>query len=191
MSYPHPQLPPGGGRRRRWLLPLILVLLVTVPLAEVWLLLQVGNWIGLLPTVGLLVVITFFGTWLSRRQGGRAWKSLNDAVDTGRMPSGELADTALILIGAVLLVFPGFFTDIIALVFLLPFTRPLAKKLFGWMISRQAQKYADGGILPPTGAVGYPRSPGESTGPSQPGQAQSGQDDVIEGEVVESPDDRV
>lgn len=185
MSYP--QLPPGGRRRRRWLLPLILVLLVTVPLAEIWLLLQVGNWIGLVPTVGLLVVVAIFGTWLSRREGGRAWKGLNDALNTGRMPTGELADTALILIGAILLVFPGFITDIVALVFLLPFTRPLAKKVFAWIIAGQAKKYADGGMLPP---LGYPRSPGEPPNPTGFGQSRSGAGDVIEGEVVESPDDR-
>lgn len=180
-----PQLPPGGGRRaRRWLLPLILVLIVAVPLAEVWLLLQVGHWIGLLPTIGLLVALAIFGTWLSRHEGGRAWKGLNTALNTGRMPTGEVADAALILIGALLLVFPGFFTDIMGLVFLLPFTRPLARKVFGWIIAGQKKKFTDAGMLPPMGPIGYGRRDQEASGPVY----RDG--DVIEGEVVDNPDDR-
>lgn len=192
----HQQLPPNlsrsGARRRRggWLLPVVIVLLIAVPLAEVWLLLQVGSWIGLLPTLGALVVIAVLGTWLSRRAGNRAWRGLSQALNTGRMPTGELADAALILIGALLLVFPGFFTDIVALVFLLPFARPLAKKLFGLFIAGQAKKYADRGLLPPMDVGNYrprdSRSPGD--GPANP--PRSGRDDLIEGEVIDDPDDR-
>jgi UPF0716 protein FxsA len=178
----HPRLP-GGGRRprgRRWVLPLLLVVLVAVPLAEVWLLLQVGNWIGLIPTVGLLVGLAILGTWLSRHQGSRAWKGLNEATSTGRLPTGELADAALILVGALLLVFPGFFTDIVGLVFLLPFTRPLAKRLFGWAIAGQAKKFAPGpGVLPPFAPFGPPAGQQPRTPPRY------GNGEVIDGEVVD------
>lgn len=184
----HPQLPSGPGRRRRpWALPLLLLLLIAVPMAEIWMLLQVGSWIGLLPTIGLLLVIAVFGTWLSRREGGKAWKGINSAVHTGELPSGKVADAAMILLGAILLVFPGFLTDIVALLFLLPFTRPLMRRLLGWSIARQARKFVpEPGMLPPFGGPAYP--PGASDGP--PLNHHTG-GDIIEGEVVDDdPDTR-
>lgn len=123
----------GGG----WLLPLVLVLLVAVPIVEVWLLIQVGQQIGLLATIAILVVEAALGGWLMRREGGRAWKALNDAFRGGRMPSAELADAALVLVGGVLLMLPGFVTDIIGFFFLLPFTRPLARRLLGFVVARR------------------------------------------------------
>lgn len=195
-------LPPGGDRRRRrrpWALPLLLVLLVLVPLTEIFVLLQVGNWIGLLPTIGLLIVVAIFGTWLSKREGGKAWKGLNQAINTGELPSGQIANAAMILVGALMLVFPGFLTDIVALLFLLPFTRPLMKKLFSWAVAGQAKKFTDGmpGMMPP---IGMPRMPGypptvDGTGTHTPdgrmrNPGESGE--VIEGEVIdgEEPDRR-
>lgn len=184
----HQQLPPGPGRRRRpWALPLLLLVLIAVPLAEIWVLLQVGSWIGLLPTIGLLLVIAVLGTWLSRREGGKAWKGINTALQTGELPSGKIADAAMVLLGAILLVFPGFLTDIVALLFLLPFTRPLMRRLLGWSIARQAKKFApEPGMLPPFTVPGYPPHP--SAEPPRPHHAQG---DVIEGEVVDdNPDER-
>lgn len=185
MSY-H-QLPPGSGRRRRpWALPLLLLLLIAIPMAEIWLLLQVGSWIGLLPTIGLLLVIAVLGTWLSRREGGKAWKGINTALQTGELPSGKVADAAMVLLGAILLVFPGFLTDIVALLFLLPFTRPLMRRLLGWSIARQARKFVpEPGMLPPFGMPTYPPRAADDPLPT------NHVGDVIEGEVVDNdPDDR-
>lgn len=184
-------LPPGEGRRRRrrpWALPLLLVLLVLVPLTEIFVLLQVGNWIGLLPTIGLLIVVAVFGTWLSKREGGKAWKGLNQAVNTGELPSGQIADAAMILVGALMLVFPGFLTDIVALLFLLPFTRPLMKKLFAWAVAGQAKKFTDGmpgigmprmpGYPPTVDGSGTHKADGRMRNPGESGE-------VIEGEVID------
>lgn len=190
-------LPPGAGRRRRrrpWALPLLLLLLVLVPLTEIFVLLQVGNWIGLLPTIGLLIVVAVFGTWLSRREGSKAWKGLNQALATGELPGGQIADAAMILIGALLLVFPGFLTDLVALLFLLPFTRPLMKRLFAWAIADQAKKFTDSmpGMMPPIGMPmpGMPGYPPTADGPashSADGRMRNAgaYGEVIEGEVVE------
>ncbi|WP_432557676.1 FxsA family protein [Granulicoccus sp. GXG6511] len=185
-----PQLPPGSGRRRRsWTLPLLLVLLIAVPMAEIWVLLQVGNWIGLLPTIGLLIVLAVLGTWLSRREGGKAWKGINEALRTGEFPSGRMADAAMVLVGALLLVFPGFLTDIVAMLFLLPFTRPMMRRVLGWSIARQARKFTpEPGMLPPFGMPGFPPRPVDEHPGPPPAQG-----DVIQGEVVEEPvadDDR-
>lgn len=185
------QLPSGqpGRRRRPWALPLLLILLIAVPMAEIWVLLQVGNWIGLLPTIGLLLVIAVFGTWLSRREGGRAWKGIHQALETGELPGGRIADAAMILLGAILLVFPGFLTDIVALLFLLPLTRPLMRRILGWSIARQAKKYAPEagpGMIPPFGVPGYPPAQPRPEDRPQPNHAQG---DIIEGQVVDQDPD--
>ncbi|MDO5498076.1 MAG: FxsA family protein [Propionibacteriaceae bacterium] len=184
----HRQLPSGSPRRRpRWALPLLLLLLVLVPMAEIVVLLQVGNWIGLLPTIGLLIVLAILGTWLSRREGGRAWKGVNEALRTGEFPSNQMADAAMVLVGALLLVFPGFLTDIVALLFLLPFTRPWMRTLLGWSIARQAKKFVpEPGMLPPFGMPGYPPPMADE----RP-RTDHDRGDVIEGEVVDDdPDGR-
>jgi UPF0716 protein FxsA len=141
---------------------IFLVLLVTVPTFEIWLLFQVADQIGGWPTLGILVVEALLGAWLMRREGRRAWAALTEAFGTGRIPSGELADAALVLVGGVLLMLPGFATDIIGFLFLLPLTRPAARKLVAFFIARRISR------------LGVPT-------------AARGRGDVIEGETVEDP----
>ncbi|HET9872161.1 MAG TPA: FxsA family protein [Propionibacteriaceae bacterium] len=124
-------------RRSGWLLPVLIVLLVALPIVEVWLLIQVGEQIGVLATIGVLVVEAAVGAWLMKREGTRAWTALNGALQTGRMPSAELTDAALVLVGGVLLMLPGFLSDVIGFLFLLPLTRPLARKLVGYLVARR------------------------------------------------------
>ena len=131
---------PGPRLRRPWLFPVLVALFIAVPITEVWTLVSVGQRIGPLPTIGLLVATALLGTWLMRREGSRAWKALTEAFNSGKMPTGELADAALVLVGGVLLMLPGFFTDLIGLLFLLPFTRPLARRLIGFLVARQVAK---------------------------------------------------
>lgn len=131
---------PVARGRRPWLAPLLLIFFLTVPVVEVWLLVSVGSRIGVLPTIGILVASAVIGTWLMRREGAKAWRALNDSLSTGRLPGGELLDPVLIMIGGVLVMLPGFFTDIIGLVFLLPFTRPLARGLLALFIARRAAR---------------------------------------------------
>lgn len=124
----------------RWLRSLLLVLMVALPFAEIFLLVQVGQAIGVWWTLAILIVEALLGAWLIQREGSRAWKALNGAFATGKMPAGELADTALILVGGVLLMMPGFISDIVGLVFLLPFTRPLARKALAYLVARRMAK---------------------------------------------------
>jgi UPF0716 protein FxsA len=145
-------------------LALFLVLLVAIPIFEVWLLIQVGQQIGVWPTVLILVVEAVLGAWLMRREGSRAWAALTAAFETGRVPTGQLADAALVLVGGLLLMLPGFATDIVGFLFLLPLTRPLARKLVAFFLARRIER------------MGLPVV--------RPSQRQG---DVIEGETVDDP----
>ncbi|MBK8445735.1 MAG: FxsA family protein [Micropruina sp.] len=126
--------------RRPWLAPLVLLFFIAVPIIEVWLLVSVGQRIGALPTLGILLLEAILGAWLMRREGTKAWTALNQAIATGKLPGGELLDAVLILVGGVLVMLPGFFTDIFGLIFLLPFTRPFARNLLQLFIARRAAR---------------------------------------------------
>jgi UPF0716 protein FxsA len=126
--------------RHGWPLALLAVLLVAIPILEVWLLVQVGQSLGLIPTVLILLVEAIVGLLLMRHEGSRAWKALNDAFTKGKVPTGELADAALILVGGVLLLLPGFLTDVIGFLFLLRWTRPIARKLIAFFVARRINR---------------------------------------------------
>jgi UPF0716 protein FxsA len=135
MSHVTPQRRRGG-----WLLPLVLVAMVALPFLEIYLLVQVGQLIGVWWTLAILVGEALLGAWLMKREGSRASKALSEAYASGKMPTGELADAALILVGGVLLVMPGFVTDVFGLLFLLPFTRPLARKVLAFFVARRLSR---------------------------------------------------
>lgn len=125
-----------GDARRRVGAILVLLLLV-VPILEVVVIIAVGRAIGGWPTFGLLLLESALGAWLVRREGARAWLALTSALSTGRMPAGELADAALVLVGGTLLLAPGFVTDVVGFAFVLPFTRPLARALLVGLVERR------------------------------------------------------
>ena len=83
------------ARRRGWLGWVLVVAFIVVPLVEVYVLIQVGQVIGVWWTILLLVADSILGTWLIRREGGRAWRALQAALSSGRMPAKELADGRL------------------------------------------------------------------------------------------------
>lgn len=131
-------LTPTARRARRLLLWALLVAFIAIPVIEIWLLVSVGNWIGLWPTLALLVVSGVIGAWLTRREGTRAWQALVDAFGGGRLPTGRLADAALVLVGGLMLMLPGFFSDVVGLIMLVPLTRPLVRRLLGFILARNA-----------------------------------------------------
>ena len=75
-----------------------------------------------------------------RHEGSRAWKALERGLRQRTDARRELADTALVLVGGVLLMLPGFVTDMVGFFFLLPFTRPLARKLLTFLVSRRLSR---------------------------------------------------
>jgi len=148
--------------RGRIPLGVLLVLFVVVPLVEIYLMIQVGQVIGAWTTILLLIADSVLGGYLIKREGSRAWQSLRAALQSHKMPARELADGALILIGGTLLLTPGFLTDAVGFFLILPFTRPLARRLLTEFITK---KFLGG---PPAGT-----------------QQRPGPGSVIQGEVVD------
>ncbi|MFF4418239.1 FxsA family protein [Streptosporangium sp. NPDC001559] len=155
----------------------LLLFFLAVPVLEVWVLIQVGQVIGGWPTALLLLAGSLLGAWIVRREGRRAWRNLQGALQSGRMPERELADGAMIVAGGGLLLFPGFVTDVAALLFLLPFTRPLVRRFGARFLARRVDALARTvpGAGSPFGDVpGFPF--GEARAP--------GSGPVIHGEVI-------
>jgi UPF0716 protein FxsA len=111
-------------------MPLLLVILfIVVPIAELALLIQVGQAIGVWWTIALLIADAMLGSWLLRSQGRLAWQRFNAALGEGRVPHREVVDGVLVIFGGVLLLTPGFLTDVFGLLFLFPPTRVLLRGL--------------------------------------------------------------
>jgi UPF0716 protein FxsA len=104
------------------LLPL-LVLFIAVPIAELYVILQVGDAIGVVPTLLLLAADSVLGSMLLRNQGRSVWRQFNRALAEGRVPHRELLDGVAVIFGGAFLITPGFITDVIGLLLLLPPTR--------------------------------------------------------------------
>jgi UPF0716 protein FxsA len=130
-------------------MPLIVLLLVVIPVVEIYVLIQVGQQIGALSTVALLIAVSVFGSWLIRREGARAWAAFNAAVGGGRIPAREVADGVLVILGGALLITPGFVSDIAGLFCILPPTRALLRRLLLAHVARRAAS-GRGGWLPPS-----------------------------------------
>ncbi len=118
----------------------LFILFAVVPVIEVYLLIKVGSLIGALPTVALLLVISMAGAWLVRHQGFELMRRIQSELAQGRLPAAELLDGAMVLVGGVLLLTPGFFTDFLGLFFLIPFTRAVIKQLVGLWLQRRLSR---------------------------------------------------
>lgn len=122
------------------MLPVALLIgFLLVPIIEIYVILQVGHLIGGWPTVALLVAESLLGAWIVRREGRRAWRALKATFEGGRMPDRRLADAGLVLVGGVLLLTPGFVTDFFGFLFVLPFTRPLVRRLLAGYVARRVK----------------------------------------------------
>ena len=108
---------------------LLVVLFIVVPIAELYVIIQVGEAIGLWPTLALLLADALLGSFLLKHQGRGAWRRFNEALAQRRFPGKEVADGLLIVIGGTLLLAPGFITDIFGLILLIPPTRAIVRGL--------------------------------------------------------------
>ena len=119
-------------------LPLFLVIaFILVPIAEIYVLIQVGQVIGPWWTILLLIADSVLGSWLLKREGARAWTAFRVALGEGRMPARELADGILIVVGGTLMISPGFISDVFGMLLILPLTRPLGRRVLARVLARR------------------------------------------------------
>lgn len=154
-----------GVMNRRFPWGLLLIAFIAIPILEIYVIIQVGQVIGAWWTIAILIADSIFGSWLLRREGRRSWHALQVALAEGRMPTKELADGILIVVGGTLMISPGFVTDAFGMLAILPFTRPVARGLLTGFLSRRL-------------FVTALRRPGNAQRPGPAG-------DVVQGEVID------
>ncbi|MEZ5552528.1 MAG: FxsA family protein [Pseudomonadales bacterium] len=111
----------------------LFLLFIAVPIVEMFVLIKVGGIIGALPTIGLVVLTAVLGIWLLRLEGLATLARVQEKLDRGELPETELLEGVMLLIGGALLLTPGFVTDAMGFICLLPgLRRPLAR----WIMRR-------------------------------------------------------
>lgn len=161
-------------------------LFIVVPLVELALLIQVGRWVGVLPTVTLVAVTGLLGILLVRREGTRTLRRIEGELQAGRLPHGALLDGAALLVAGAFLMTPGVLTDALAFALLFPVTRGMMRRRILARMKRamergsfQVRVFGERGGFPPAsgergdapGRSGRP-GPGDEDGdrPPRPGE---------------------
>jgi UPF0716 protein FxsA len=114
-------------------------LAIVVGVVEISVIIQVGQWIGFLNTVGLLLLVSLIGAWLVKRQGLGVMARVREQRSAGRIPATEAFDGALILVAGVLLVIPGFVTDAFGLLLLFPPIRAVVRRFVSRRVLREVE----------------------------------------------------
>lgn len=116
---------------------LLAVVFLVVPLAELAVIIQVGQSIGVADTILLLILVSVVGAWLAKREGVAVLRRMRQQLDSGRVPGAELVDAFLILFAAALLLTPGFLTDCLAVALLLPPVRVTVRRVLRRWFARR------------------------------------------------------
>lgn len=141
----------------------LFVLFVAIPIVEIALFIQVGGWLGLWPTLVIVVATALAGTILVRTQGIATIRTLQTRLERGGDPTGPIAHGALILASGLLLLTPGFFTDAVGFLLLVPGVR-------SWLIKALVRRFADRVVV--------------HRGPPRPGPGRTAGSDTVEGEYT-------
>lgn len=118
---------------------LIFAVIIAVPLIEIYFVVKIGSVVGVIPTIALLFVISVFGSRVVKHQGLRVWRKFNEQVTSGHVPSRELIEGVCLLVAGALLVAPGFFTDALGFLLLLPPFRLVVVKIVGARTANKVQ----------------------------------------------------
>src|SRR5918999_5845339 len=149
---------------------LLVVLFIVVPIAELAVLIQIGQLIGIWWTIALLIADAILGSLLARSQGRAVWRRFNEALRAGRPPAREVMDGALVLFGGALLLTPGFLSDLLGIFLLLPPTRAIVRAA---LVRRFAGRMVASMTGPRVGGARRPRQAygveGKAADPPPPG----------------------
>lgn len=149
----------------------LLAAFIAVPLIEIALFIEIGGWIGLWPTLAIVVITAILGSWALRLQGLSTLARARQQVDRGVLPARELFDGACLLFAGALLLTPGFFTDTVgALLFFQP-VRDLLRRTLGRYVAERAEVHV--------------RAGGMRGGPRQGPRHESGSGPTIDGDYVD------
>jgi UPF0716 protein FxsA len=116
---------------------ILVALFIVVPIVELYVIIKIGSLIGVWPTLALLLADAVLGSLLLRHQGRSAWRRFNAALAERRFPGKEVADGLLIAVGGTLLLTPGFVTDIVGAIFLIPPPRAIVRRLLRGVVTRR------------------------------------------------------
>ena len=130
-------------------LPALIAIFIVVPLAELYVILKVGDAIGAAWTILLLAADSVLGSVLLRSQGRTVWRRFNEALSAGRMPHREVVDGVLVIFGGAFLVTPGFLTDVLGVALLAPPTRNVIRRFVVRRLGRRIAVGVTGAGRPP------------------------------------------
>jgi UPF0716 protein FxsA len=118
---------------------LLVAIFIAVPIAEIYVIIQVGEAIGAIPTILILVADSVIGSMLWRSQGRRVWARFRQTVERGGVPHREVIDGVLVIFGGAFLITPGFISDVVGILLLLPPTRAVIRRLLIRRLGRRIQ----------------------------------------------------
>ena len=156
----------------------LLILFITIPVVELILFMKLGSRIGIGPTFGIILVTGILGAWLTKLQGMRTLARYQQAVGEGRLPHEEVIDGLMILVAGAVLLTPGFLTDAVGFLLLVPVVRAVVKKWLAQYLKGKIQIVGDGMDT----NVGREQSVGQFP---EAGSNRSPDDVIIEAEVIE------
>lgn len=171
----------------------LLLLFIAMPILEIGVLIRVGGWLGLWPTLLIVVLTAVLGTWMLRQQSAATMLQAQSRLQAGELPAQQIFEGLLLLVGGILLLTPGFVTDAFGFACLMPWSRR-------WMAGQIASRTKNGTVFMSSGGLGGGFSVGQGSNQTGPnpfqtanrpsGGASSGQrrpstDDTIEGEFRE------
>ncbi|EGA72298.1 phage T7 F exclusion suppressor FxsA [Vibrio sinaloensis DSM 21326] len=166
--------------------PILLLLFIFVPIIEIGLFIQVGGFLGLWPTIGLVLVTAFVGASLVRSQGIQTLVSVQNRLQQGELPAQQIFEGVMLAVAGVLLLTPGFMTDAFGMLVLLPAPRAVIAK---YLMSKMVVKSVGGQGF----HAGFQNDPfGKNTNQNDPFNRdpfQSQQGDTFEGEFERKEDD--
>jgi UPF0716 protein FxsA len=150
---------------------LLVLIFIVLPVAEIYVIIKVGEAIGVLPTIGLLILDGFIGAALLRHQGRAAWRRFNEALAAGKVPAREVLDGALVIVGGAFLLAPGFITDVIGLLLLIPPSRAMVRGILSKLAFWRAGFVVRSAQWGTRANNRYRQRPGSSTGYDYEGSA--------------------